>query len=565
MTQLRLDPHPTFQPAPGPVVLVILDGVGLGPEDEGNAWHLARTPVLDRLMGERVRGRLLASGPAVGLPSPDDLGNSEVGHNALGAGRIFDQGAKLVSQAIASGALFEGETWRWLVWPLAATGKTLHLIGLWSDGNVHSHIDHAYALVEHALATGVTKVRLHLLIDGRDVGETSALDYVEPLEAKIAAWREAGHDVAVASGGGRMIVTMDRYEADWRIVERGWRAHVQGLGRRFGSASEAIRTLRAETPGIIDQNLPPFVIGDDTGPRGPIVDGDAVVFFNFRGDRAIEITRAFETPHGGTIGVGSPAGDFPYFDRGHVPAVRYAGMMQYDGDLGLPRMFLVTPPSIERTVGEYLAQAGIRQLAISETQKFGHVTYFFNGNNSEPFSRELERYVEIPSDRVDFGERPWMKAAEIVDRTLVEIDDFQPHFVRLNLPNGDMVGHTGKLFSSIIAMEAVDLSLGRLLDGLAKRHGTAIVLADHGNCEEMVERDKKTGALIKNADGSYKPRTSHTTNPVPCVIVGPGVDDKAWAGAADAGLSNVAATVLALLGFAAPDDYRASLLAPRGP
>jgi len=551
-TDLHLAPHPTIGACPGPVVLIVLDGVGLGPPDEGNAWHLARTPVLDALVKTPLYGPLLAHGKAVGLPSDEDLGNSEVGHNALGAGRIFDQGAKLVAAAIASGAMFQGATWQWLVDGVRAHDGTLHLIGLWSDGNVHSHLDHAYAMIERARTDGVRRVRLHLLLDGRDVGETSALDYLAPLEARLADYQRAGFEVRVASGGGRMFVTMDRYEADWSLVERGWATHVHGVGRRFLSASQAVQTFRAEAPGISDQNLPPFVIDDGLGePAGRIVDGDSVVFFNFRGDRAIEITRAFE----------SPVGSFSYFERGAVPSVRYAGMMQYDGDLQLPRRFLVTPPAFDRTVGEYLARAGARQLAISETQKFGHVTYFFNGNNSAPFDSALELYVEVPSDRVDFSERPWMKAAEIVDRCLADIDRFLPRFVRLNLPNGDMVGHTGRLLSAIIAMEAVDLSLGRLLDGIKARHGCAIVLADHGNCEEMIERDKKTGKLLKGPEGRFKARTSHTTNRVPCAIVGTNTERLRWVGDAQSGLANVAATCLALLGYAAPDDYQPCLVA----
>jgi len=567
MTDLHLSPHPTISACAGPVVLIVLDGVGLGPADEGNAWHLARTPVLDELVKSPLYGPLLAHGRAVGLPNDDDLGNSEVGHNALGAGRIFDQGAKLVSQAIASDGMFQGATWKWLVEGARAHDGTLHLIGLWSDGNVHSHIDHAYAMIERARTDGVRRVRLHLLLDGRDVGETSALDYLEPLEARLANYQMGGFDVRVASGGGRMFVTMDRYEADWSIVERGWATHVQGVGRRFASASQAVQTFRAEAPGVSDQNLPPFVIDDGLGePAGRIQDGDSVVFFNFRGDRAIEITRAFEAP--GTAAEGdttAPVGAFSYFERGPVPSVRYAGMMQYDGDLQLPRRFLVTPPAFDRTVGEYLARSGVRQLAISETQKFGHVTYFFNGNNSEPFDAALELYVEVPSDRVDFSERPWMKAAEIVDRCLADIDRFFPRFVRVNLANGDMVGHTGRLLSAILAMEAVDLSLGRLLAGITARSGCAIVLADHGNCEEMIERDKKTGKLIRAPDGRFKQRTSHTTNRVPCAIVGTNTDRLRWVGDAQSGLANVAATCLALLGFAAPEDYLPSLVAPLKP
>ena len=539
-----LAPHPAFARPRGPVALIVMDGVGVGPADEGNAWHLARTPYLDRLMTAPVRGELAAHGKAVGMPSDADMGNSEVGHNALGAGRVFDQGAKLVANAIADGSVFEGTAWREIV-GACADGGTLHLMGLWSDGNVHSHVDHAYALLDDAVNHGARRVRFHLLLDGRDVGETTALDYVAPLEAKLEALRAGGVDARVASGGGRMITTMDRYEADWDIVARGWAAHVHGDARRFPSATTAIDTFRKESPGIIDQYLPPFVVADDDGPVGPIRDGDAVVFFNFRGDRAIEITRAFE----------AAPGAFEAFDRGRVPEVTFAGMMQYDGDLQLPKRFLVSPPAIDRTLGEYLAKNGLRQLAVSETQKFGHVTYFFNGNNSEPFDRETERYVEVPSDRVDFAQRPWMKAAEITDATLAAIDEQGPAFVRVNYPNGDMVGHTGQLFPAIVSMEALDLALSRLVDGVLARGGIAIVTADHGNCEEMFSRDKK-GAFVPREDGNgYKPLTSHTLNPVPCVIVGGGAGASfVWSAPESPGLANVAATAFSNTDHCSPDN-----------
>ncbi len=543
-----LQAHPDIHAPAGPVCLVILDGVGLGPADDGNAWHLAQTPVLDALFAGPVSGSLRAHGVAVGMPSDKDMGNSEVGHNALGAGRVFDQGAKLVEDGVTNGSLVAGETWGWII-EAAKAGGTLHLIGLFSDGNVHSHLDHAYALMNDALGKGVARVRIHPLLDGRDVGERSALTYLEPLEAWLAEQRAAGHDVDVASGGGRMHVTMDRYEADWRVVERGWRAHVLGDARRFGSATEAVRTFRDEDPEVTDQYLPPFVVADASGPTGVIEDGDAVVLFNFRGDRAIEITRAFETP----------AGDSFAFERERVPKVRFAGMMQYDGDLQLPRRYLVSPPVIERTVGELLAAAGKRQLAISETQKFGHVTYFYNGNRSEPFSAELERYVEVPSDPVDFAERPWMKAAEVVDRAIAELDAFKPAFVRMNLANGDMVGHTGVLRSAVMAMEALDLSLGRFLDAVSDRGGVAIVTADHGNCEEMFIKDKR-GAFVLNEGGGRVPKTSHTLNPVPCAIVG--ADGLRWSAPTDAGIANLGATALVLLGFEPPADYLPAVVRP---
>ena len=551
----RLPPHPVFRRPRGPVCLVVMDGVGLGPADEINAWHLARTPFLDRAMVGPTVGSLRAHGTAVGMPSDGDMGNSEVGHNAMGAGRVIDQGAKLVQGAIATGAVFEGETWQWLLEPVRA-GATLHLIGLWSDGNVHSHVEHAYALLEQAAAGGARRIRFHLLLDGRDVGETSALEYLEPLERRLAAARDAGLDARVASGGGRMITTMDRYEADWSIVERGWNAHVHGQARQFPSAVAAVEALRSERPGIIDQNLPAFVVADADGPVGPVREGDSVVLFNFRGDRAIEITRAFETPAGAA---------FPHFDRGPVPAVRYAGMMQYDGDLGLPSRYLVAPPAIERTLGEHLAHNGLRQLAASETQKFGHVTYFFNGNRSGAFDEASERYLEVPSDRVEFWERPWMKAAELTDALLGAVDDFSPDFVRVNFPNGDMVGHTGVLRSAVMAMEALDLSLGRLVGGVRARGGLCLLTADHGNCEQMAQRDKETGA--PKAGGSpegFEAHTAHTLNPVPFALVGEGAQRYRWDDSVPApGIASLAATCANLLGLQAPEGYLPGVVRPR--
>ena len=543
-----------FAVRPGPVALVVLDGVGIGRGDETDAVHLANTPVLDRIWGERPTVQLMAHGTAVGLPSDGDMGNSEVGHNALGAGRVFEQGAKLVAAALASGEVFRTETWRDLTSRCAGDSSgTLHFIGLLSDGNVHSHIDHLVALLRGAVASDVRKVRIHALLDGRDVEAQSSLTYVHRLEAALAQLtRDGTRDYRIASGGGRMLVTMDRYEADWQIVERGWWAHVLGRAERFGSAGEAIETFRRREPGLSDQHLPPFVVADDGGPVGTIGDGDAVVLFNFRGDRALEITRAFESD------------DFPYFDRVRRPEVKYAGMMQYDGDLRLPRSFLVQPPAIERTVGEYLARNGISQLACSETQKFGHVTYFFNGNRSDKFDAALEDYVEIPSDRVRFEQRPWMKAAEITDAVVASLDRNSPRFLRINYANGDMVGHTGDLRSAVLAMEAVDLSLGRLLAEISARDGVAIVTADHGNADQMFQTDR-SGEIRRRADGEPEPHTSHTLNPVRLSIVDPlsGADFRLRGDLERPGLSNVAATALFLLGFQAPGDYDRSLITPR--
>ncbi|MCQ2429499.1 MAG: 2,3-bisphosphoglycerate-independent phosphoglycerate mutase, partial [Clostridia bacterium] len=396
---------PNFEGVKGPVLTIVMDGVGLAPNTVSNAVAQAYTPALDRLMAEYPMVSLKAHGTAVGLPSDDDMGNSEVGHNALGAGQVFAQGAKLVTQSIETGKMFASETWQTLVGGVKANGSTLHFLGLFSDGNVHSHIDHLKAMITEAKAEGVKTVRVHILIDGRDVGETSALEYINPFEDFLASLRDDSFDICIASGGGRMKITMDRYEANWAMVEAGWKTHVLGEGRQFASAAEAVETYRSELH-VIDQDLPAFVIAKDGKPVGTIEDGDSVIFYNFRGDRSIEISKTFDAPEGA----------FDKFDRVRVPKVLYAGMLEYDGDLHIPHRYLVNPPEITNTMGEYLANTGVKQFAISETQKYGHVTYFWNGNKSGKFSDELETYVEIPSDVVPFEQRPWMKCAEITDR-----------------------------------------------------------------------------------------------------------------------------------------------------
>ncbi len=553
MSEWSLKRHRSFPGVAGPVVVCVMDGVGVGRQDESDAVWLARTPQLDRLAASAPSRSLRAHGRAVGMPSDGDMGNSEVGHNALGAGRIFDQGAKLVARAIADGTLFEGEkasVWQSLTERVRERSSTFHLMGLLSDGNVHSHIDHLFALLRRCDRDQVERVRVHVLLDGRDVDETSALGYVDALEELLETLSgKPRRDYRIASGGGRMTTTMDRYEADWAMVERGWQVHVRGEGRLFASCRRAIETFREESPGIGDQMLPSFVVADaDERPLGRIVDGDAVVFFNFRGDRALEITRAFEEDA------------FDAFDRGPRPDVLYAGMMEYDGDLRLPKRYLVAPPAIDRTLGEYLARAGIPQLAISETQKFGHVTYFWNGNRSGAFDDATETWVEIPSDLRPFEERPWMKAAEITDRLIDELRTGRHRHARVNYANGDMVGHTGHRDAAVQAVEAVDLQLGRLLPEIEALGGALIVTADHGNADCMFEVDESTGEPRSGPDGRVKPKTSHTLNPVPLHVFAPGAGLTLRRDLRDAGLGNLAATVLQLLGFEAPEDYMESLL-----
>jgi 2,3-bisphosphoglycerate-independent phosphoglycerate mutase len=542
---------PNFNAPSGPVVLAILDGIGIGRHEAGDMVRQAATPTLDWLAQNSLTTQLKAHGTAVGMPSDKDMGNSEVGHNAIGCGRVFDQGAALVSRAIAEGTLVKGQVWQDLMANVIQHNSTLHLIGLLSDGNVHSHIDHLEALLSQAAGNGVKTARVHVLLDGRDVPSTSALIYVDRLEDFLKQLNAAQNvDYAIADGGGRMQITMDRYEADWEMVAKGWRIYTQGEGRRFTSCRQAIETCRAEDPGVIDQDLPPFVIARDGQPLGVISDNDSVIFFNFRGDRAIEISKAFEKDA------------FNHFDRGARPQVQYAGMMQYDGDALIPGQFLVEPPGINRTLGEYLVHSGIRQMAISETQKFGHVTYFFNGNRTGKFDAALEDYIEVPSDRVPFEERPWMKAAEITDKVVAAIHEGDYRFIRLNFANGDMVGHTGVLDAVRIAVESVDLCLARIVAAVRQAGGVLVATADHGNSDDMYERNKKTSDVIVDADsGAIKTKTSHSLNPVPVYIYHP--DDRLslrLSSREDLGISSLAATCMTLLGLQPPQDYTPSIV-----
>ena len=519
-----------------PVVLVVMDGVGVRASDFGNAVNNAYKPTLDNLWENCPHTEIKAHGVAVGLPSDSDMGNSEVGHNALGCGQIYSQGAKLVNESIESGDMFTTETWKALVDKCKDNGK-MHFLGLLSDGNVHSHINHLKALISRAKEDGVKEVRLHVLLDGRDVPETSALIYVDEIENYMAGLNDDGFHACIASGGGRMKITMDRYEANWAMVEEGWHTHVLGEGRQFASAKEAIETYRAES-GVVDQDLPAFVIAEEGKPVGAIEDGDSVILFNFRGDRAQEISLAFD-------------GDehFDKFDRVRVPDVMYAGMLQYDADLNIPHNFLTYPPKIKYTLSEHLVKHGIRMYAISETQKYGHVTYFWNGNRSEKFDENLETYEEVKSDVVPFEQRPWMKSAEITDKLIEAIKSGQYDFLRTNYPNGDMVGHTGNYEATIIGVESVDLQLARVKEAVDAVNGIMIVTADHGNADEMYEKPKKEGAPIKA-------KTSHTLNKVPFIVYGADVTMKEG----DFGLSNVAAVVTDLLDLPADEHWNESII-----
>lgn len=552
---MNLEKLITFHGRPGPLLLIVMDGVGLAADGPANAVSLANTPVLDKLFASDKYTKLHAHGTHVGLTDDREMGNSEVGHNTMGGGRIFAQGAKLVKQAFDDDSIFASDVWR-KVESRGKGGHTVHFLGLLSDGNVHAHINHLLALIERCRQSGIQSVCVHALLDGRDVEPRSALVYLQQLETELAIInRIKGFHYRIASGGGRMAVTMDRYQANWRMVKKGFDAHVHGHidahdddhddagGRMVANAQDEVRRQYAADPNCTDQFLAPFVIADEDGnPLGAMRDGDAVVLFNFRGDRAIEIARAIEDR------------EFNEFDRGVMPELFFCGMLQYDGDLNVPRNYLVAPPVIDRTMVEFMCAEKLKTFAVSETQKFGHVTYFWNGNRSGKLDEELETWVEIPSDNIEFSRAPAMKAAEITDATIQLIRSGEYRFGRINFANGDMVGHSGDIAATVRAVEVVDACIGRLIEAVAQCRGTLLVTADHGNADVMF--------VEKN--GERVVRTAHSLNPVPFAIVDSHDDSTSdryeMASIENPGLANVAATVFNLMGYRAPKDYAPSLI-----
>lgn len=566
----------------GPIVLAILDGVGLRAARAGNAVRQAHTEFLDEAVLNYLNIPLEASGEAVGI-MPGQMGNSEIGHNAIGSGQIIRQGIAQVNAAFDTGDIWQSKAWKdamkWLgasAMPCreqpvetirsatsedeAASARndgpeerrvskaacerhgtgTLHFCGIFSDGGVHSDIRHLEAMIQQAYDEGVRRIRIHCVFDGRDVAPQSEPKYIERIEKFCAKFKDA--DFRIASGAGRMVATADRYENDWGMVKLGWDMMVHGRApREFYSATEAIRTLRRENPDVQDQYLPAFVIVENVGASsalgaraaraktshrplravGPIEDGDAVIYYDFRADRAVEIATAFT------------AKNFTKFDRGRVPQVYFAGLTEYDSDRHIPEHTLVPPVTIENPLNRFLAQQKISQLAISETVKFGHITYYFNGNSYKKALREQQ--IEIPSDTQPFNTRPWMKSAEITDVALENLAKFQ--FVRLNYPGGDMVGHFAELEPTIVALEAIDLQLARLAKEVDALGGMMIITADHGNAEELLDRNGVS-------------KTAHTTNPVPCIFYDntPNAKHYRIANLPHPGLANLAATVATLLG-----------------
>ncbi len=532
----------------GPVVLAVLDGVGLAPDVAGNAVAKARTTFLGRAVHNYPHLALEASGEAVGL-LPGQMGNSEVGHNTMGSGRIIKQGIARIEEAFLNGEVFNSGAWKgaitrvtnrgqqevnidnnrnpWYNIEIGQSQPTLHFAGIFSDGGVHSHISHLEQMVEQAYKEGVRRIRVHAIFDGRDVLPQSEPKYIQRFEEFIKKFPEA--DIKIASGGGRMTTVADRYENDWSVVARGWDMMVNGQADYyFKTAEEAIQILRRIDPDVQDQDLPAFVIVDENErPVGKIEKGDALIYFDFRADRAIEISQAFTY------------WDFPYFNRGdYTPNdVYFVGMTEYNSDTHVPEHRLVEQVIINETLNQYLGKCGISEFAISETVKFGHITYYFNGNSYEKANGE--DFYQVESDTMPFDTRPWMKTAEIADEAINNMAKYK--FVRINFPGGDMVGHTANFEATVIAMEAIDLALKRLAEKVDELGGCLVIVADHGNAEELLD-----------ADG--KPKTSHTTNKVPFIIYD-NTENRNKYEISDVnkpGLANLAATIAELLGR---DDY----------
>ena len=510
----------------GPIVLAILDGVGLAPNKPGNAVYQAKTPFLARATRNYPHLALEASGEAVGL-LPNTMGNSEVGHNTIGTGRIVKRGIARIEQAFEDGSIWQSNAWQDAIEHIKDTDATLHFAGIFSDGGVHSHIDHLERMVAQAYADGVRKMRIHCVFDGRDVAPQSATQYITRFEKFTRQFADA--DIRLATGGGRMVITADRYESDWGMVKRGLELMVSGTSNNhFHSATEAVEALRATTPDLQDQYLPDFVIvDDDDKPIGKIVCGDSVIYYDFRADRAVEIATLLDK--------------YDKYD------IYFAGLTSYDIDRNIPVNQLIPDAGIDNTLHDFLGENHIPELAIAETVKYGHITYYFNGNSNEPADKE--DFIEIASLDGPFDTCPWMKSAEITEAALAKLADYR--FVRINYAGGDMVGHLAKLDVTRMAIEAIDLQLARLAKKVDELGGCLIITADHGNAEELL-------------DEHGQPKTSHTTNPVPFVLYDNTENCHRYQidqSLAHPGLANIASTIAVLLGAAfCPDEWADPLI-----
>ena len=497
-----------------PTVLMILDGYGLNDRHDGNAVYEAKTPVMDGLMKDYPFVKGNASGLAVGLPD-GQMGNSEVGHMNMGAGRIVYQELTRITKEIQDGDFFKNEALLTAMKNAKDNDSAIHFMGLLSDGGVHSHNTHLYGLLEMAKREGLKKVYVHCFLDGRDTPPASGKEFVEQLEAKM---KEIGvGEIGVISG---RYYAMDR-DNRWDRVELAYKALTQGEGVKGTDAAAAVQASYDDDK--TDEFVLPTVIEKDGKPVATISDKDSVVFFNFRPDRARQLTRCFVDP------------DFSGFERknGYFP-VQFVCMAQYDA--AMPNVSVAYPPEdLHMTLGEYLSKCGKTQLRIAETQKYAHVTFFFNGGREQTFDGEDRILVKSP-DVPTFDLKPEMSAYEVTDKVVEAIDSDKYDVIILNYANCDMVGHTGVFDAAVAAVEAVDTCVGRMVDAIMKKGGIAFITADHGNADKMLEEDGT-------------PFTAHTTNPVPFIVVGK--DCKLREGGV---LADIAPTMLEAMELPQPEE-----------
>jgi 2,3-bisphosphoglycerate-independent phosphoglycerate mutase len=535
---------PTASPTHRPAVLIIRDGWGKNPFpqwDHGNAVKLAKHPVADRLMAEYPSVLIRTSGFDVGLPE-GTMGNSEVGHQNMGAGRVVDQESVRITKDVRDGVFFSNPVFNEAVDFATKNGGKVHLFGIVSDAGVHGLLEHLYGCLELCKRRGLSgdRVFLHAFTDGRDTSPNSGLGYVKQIEAKMA---EIGVG-RVASVSGRYWA-MDR-DNRWPRVEKAYKAIVFGDGPKFRTAEQAIQNYYANPtePNMSgDEFVTPSVItGHSTDkPLATVADGDAVIFYNYRGDRPRELTKAFVLPEFPTVVGGTPLG----FDRGPKLNLYFATMTAYE--TGLPvHVAYPKPPKMNNILGAYLADLGLKQFRCAETEKFAHVTFFFNDYRNDPFPGEDRQIIPSVTDVSTYDQRPEMSAYGIADEVVRRIDSGQYALVVVNFANGDMVGHTGVLEAAVKAVEHVDICVGKVLEAVTRQGGVAIVTADHGNCEQMI--DPATGG----------PHTAHTTYPVELIVV----DDRFTGRKLREGgkLADVAPTLLQMLGLPKPAEMTGTSL-----
>ncbi|UFJ39948.1 2,3-bisphosphoglycerate-independent phosphoglycerate mutase [Brevibacillus humidisoli] len=506
---------------PKPVALIILDGFALRDETYGNAVAQAKKPNFDRYWSTYPHATLQASGLAVGLPE-GQMGNSEVGHLNIGAGRVVYQDLTRVSKAIEEGSFFDNETLLAAIQHAKQNGKKLHLFGLLSDGGVHSHIDHLFALLELAKRENFDQVYIHGFLDGRDVAPDSAVQYIEQLQQKIEQLG-TGH---IATVQGRYYA-MDR-DKRWERIEKAYRAMVYGDAPQYTDPIKAVKESYEKS--VMDEFVMPTVIVDKAGePIGKVESGDAVIFFNFRPDRAIQISQAFTNA------------DFRGFDRGEGrPQDLFFVCLTHFSE-SVDGYVAYKPTNLDNTLGEVLAQQGLRQLRIAETEKYPHVTFFFSGGREQEFPGE--KRILIPSPKVaTYDLKPEMSAPEVTDAVVAEIEAEATDVIILNFANCDMVGHSGKMEPTIQAVEVVDACLGRVVDAILEKGGVAVITADHGNADLML-------------DEAGRPITSHSTYPVPVIVTKAGTVLRE-----DGILADLSPTVLDLLGVAQPAEMTGATL-----